>query len=495
MLAFVTFGAAALASSNPESLDQSLLTAEDVRADLDALYAGLEAAHYDLFAHRSRQEYDTLYETLQASIQGPMPRLEALRLLQRFAAFGDVAHARIDLPAHYWSEYRQGGGRALPIYPRIIDGRVYVGEYYARTRSEPGVQAPLLEDDDQVTAIEGEPVAAWLTRLGQYHAADTDYMLHSFLERTFPRDLWLELGDVDAVTLTVRSKTGDRRVVQVPTMDSETLSRLIEATAPRFELDYGRSFRIEGGVAILRPGPFFNINDPADPWNTTAFLAFLDDAFTQILDAGVVDLIIDLRDNPGGDNSFSDPLVAWFADKPFRFASYFEVRSSHAAERANAERLAGPAVDENSVSARYARAYAETEAGETFVLEIDEVQPRQERRFTGRVWVLVNRRSYSTAVTTAALIQDYEFGTIIGEPTSDFATTYGAMEHFELPHSGIRVGFPKALIVRPSGDRSPGGVVPDRVIETPLVPGTEDEVMAAALRLIAAADPDSGEHP
>jgi hypothetical protein len=38
-------------------------------------------------------------------------------------------------------------------------------------------------------------------------------------------------------------------------------------------------------------------------------------------------------------------------------------------------------------------------------------------------------------------------------------------------------------------------VVPDRVIETPLVPGTEDEVMAAALRLIAAADPDSGEHP
>ena len=94
-------------------------------------------------------------------------------------------------------------------------------------------------------------VAAWLTRLGQYHAADTDYMLHSFLERTFPRDLWLELGDVDAVTLTVRSKTGDRRVVQVPTMDSETLSRLIEATAPRSRSP-GRRSAIEPGSASLK---------------------------------------------------------------------------------------------------------------------------------------------------------------------------------------------------------------------------------------------------
>lgn len=34
-----------------------------------------------------------------------------------------------------------------------------------------------------------------------------------------------------------------------------------------------------------------------------------------------------LRDNPGGDNSFSDRMVAWFASRPFRFSDEFSIRT------------------------------------------------------------------------------------------------------------------------------------------------------------------------
>ena len=54
---------------------------------------------------------------------------------------------------------------------------------------------------------------------------------------------------------------------------------------------------------------------------------------------GVDGVVIDLRQNPGGDNSFSDPMVAWFATEPFRFASSFHVRSSVEAHASNQARI------------------------------------------------------------------------------------------------------------------------------------------------------------
>jgi len=77
----------------------------------------------------------------------------------------------------------------------------------------------------------------------------------------------------------------------------------------------------------------------------------------------------------------------------------------------------------------------------------------------------------------AALVQDYKFGTILGEETSDMATTHGAMEQFKLPKTGIAVGYPKARIVRPNGDLRARGVTPDIVIRIPAVETPEDEVL------------------
>src|SRR5437868_10222648 len=71
------------------------LSAADVRADLAQLYTTLQQAHYDLYARASRRDYDALYAATRAAITGPESPLEAALQLQRFVAFGKVAHARI----------------------------------------------------------------------------------------------------------------------------------------------------------------------------------------------------------------------------------------------------------------------------------------------------------------------------------------------------------------------------------------------------------------
>ncbi len=60
------------------------------------------------------------------------------------------------------------------------------------------------------------------------------------------------------------------------------------------------------------------------------------------------------------------------------------------------------------------------------------------------------------------------------------------MEQFTLRRSGIVVGFPKAHIVRPNGDESSRGVIPDIAIETPLLEGADDPVLERAIAIVRA---------
>ncbi|HEX5689292.1 MAG TPA: S41 family peptidase [Roseiflexaceae bacterium] len=334
-------------------------------------------------------------------------------------------------------------------------------------------------------ALNGGPIADWLARLGAHVSADNDYMLHTLLENRFAALLWLELGPVEQFALTVRDVRGAIREVSVPARTREEIKAAAAQAPPALELDWdARVFLMAGRVGYLRPGPFYN-NDPnaTNIWDTSKFRAFVDGAFHTLATSKATALVIDLRDNPGGDNSFSDLLVAWYASKPFRFCREFRIKVSEAAIASNAKRVALAPNDNDGISAKLAAAYGKHRAGDVFAFDITMVDPRPGVRFAGKVYLLINRHSYSNAVQVAALSQDYGFATIVGEETSDLATTIGAMEQFTLSRTGIAVGFPKAEIVRVNGDRRPRGVVPDIAIDTPVVESPSDVVLQQALAI------------
>src|SRR4029079_10967524 len=166
---------------------------------------------------------------------------------------------------------------------------------------------------------------------------------------------------------------------------------------------------------------------------------------------------------------FSDIMLAWFATKPFKFASSCKIRVSREAIASNARRLKVSPGNSQDISHQFAALYAGARPGDIVSFPVQETAPRPEPRFNGKVYLLMNRNSYSNCVAVAATVQDYGFGTVIGEETADLAATYGAMETFTLAQSGLDVGFPKAHIVRPNGNETARGAVPDRVITTPVV--------------------------
>ena len=478
LLTLLLVGLTAACAATPTATDVRYTPAQ-LREDLDALYAGLRAAHVDLYAHRSKAEYDALHRRMRAELDAPLTIAEARVRFQRFAAFGRVAHARVEPPVDAWETYRGGGGKAFPLFLRVVDGVVHVSDTVGDIEGvAPG---------DVLLAVDGEPVDAWLAPVRELISADNDHLRDTQLETRLPLLAWLAHGTRDGFALRVRKADG-RDIDAVASARSRAEYGVAMASrAPRFELDWNaREARmLEDGIAYLRPGPFYdNRPDATTPWDNTAFLAFVDQAFADFIDRDARALLIDLRDNPGGDNAFSDPLLAWIADKPFRFTHRFEIRVSAQTTASNRRRLQDTGNAADSLSARFDALYRGQRDGDLVLFPIDWAQPRAGRRFEGQVFVLANRHSYSNAVSVAAIVQDFGFGTVIGEETADLASTLGAMEQFALPRTGIEVGYPKARILRPNGDARPRGVVPDIAIDTPIVAGSEDVVLQRALAAI-----------
>lgn len=465
-------------SNEWEVLPNNQFTQAQIRSDFEALYGGLKSAHANLYAHQEKQAYDVLYNETLASIDGPMSMEDVQTAFQKFAAFGNVGHARIEFPNEAYSAYRTNDGTSFPVYLRFKKGRPFVSENYS------GLD--IIEAGAELISINDIPADEFLLSLERHISADTRYMAQSLLEFTLPQYIWLEYGEHAGFTLVLKNIEGELLKVEVPARTRASIEQVRESATRGFTLSsHERVTKLfDGNIGYLRPGPFYDFETPDNPWNNEGFSRFIDDAFKSYIDADIENLIIDLRLNPGGDNSFSDLMITWFADKPFSFASEFIVRSSPQAMASNQDRLDTNPDSIHGVSGQYARLFEQTPFGKNFNFDIPEGQPREGEAYEGEIFVLIDRNSYSNAVNVASIIQDYGMGKIMGEKTSDMATTYGAMETFTLPETGISVGFPKAHIIRPNGDRKVDGVTPDILIEKPTVPTPNDFILEKALEII-----------
>ncbi len=452
-------------------------TAQQAQEDLSALYEGLSQAHFDLFATTPKTLFDTRYAELMERLDREMTAEELHFEFQRFAALARHGHVRVEGFNPGFVTHVEAGGPVFPLDFRIRDGAVII------VGAPPGSG---VEIGDEIRAINGEPNALWLAKVSRNISAETPDLAYSILERTSPYAMWLAYGNTAQYTLSVGGPGGQRDVL-IDALDYATYAdQPVSSGGPDLT---GREARmITDEIAYLRPGGFYNLDatTPEEYFDVAAtrrYVEFIDLAFEDFITSGAQALIVDLRDNAGGDNSYSDPVLAWFSDEPFRFYSEFRMRVSPQTTASNAARLQGREPSEYGISGVYAELFAEASDGEIVLFELDYVEPH-ERRFKGKVYALINRASYSNAVSVGTIIQDYGMGLVVGEATTDMATMYGSMEHFYLPHSRLQIGYPKAHIIRPNGEERLHTLTPDIEISAPLFADDRDVMLERLVDMI-----------
>ncbi|MDX1678057.1 S41 family peptidase [Arsukibacterium sp.] len=449
---------------------EKVYSSKQLQQDFQQLYRDLQRGSYHLFAHYPKQAYDQQFTDYLALLNKPMSKLQAHKHFMQFVALASIAHTRIDFPVASYRAFIDADGKTLPLSLNINGDDITVAEYYgADPRVQPG---------QRLLSINGIASREFLQPLQAYLAADNAALLDGLTGSQLAPLLWLHHAEQLSYTLSLQQPGSDARYqLQQATLNQTEQAKNSAANRTANKAGSGssepRQYRILADtIGYLQPGPFYNVyaTNDAEVWDTTEFHAFIDQAFGTFVAAGVHSIIIDLRDNPGGTNSFSDHMLAWFADKPFRFASDFRVKVSALSRAANRARMPEEG-EPDAITRQLEQFYRDNQEGAVISFPLQNTPPhRSEQNIAAsdiKVFVLIGRHSYSNAVSVAAIAQDYNFATVIGQPTADLATTYGAMETFTLSHTGIVVGYPKALIIRPNGDAKPAGVTPDVLLDLP----------------------------
>ncbi|PIQ19908.1 MAG: peptidase S41 [Cytophagales bacterium CG18_big_fil_WC_8_21_14_2_50_42_9] len=439
-------------------------SASAVKADLKYLYKTLEKAHYNLYAYVNKSKYDKAYQTIYNSIgRDSLSMLETTKLLQKFTATGNVGHSEIDFPVQPYIAFAQSGGAVFPLELAFEGGKAYIRKNYTGKFN--------VRVGDQVLRIDGEPIKSIQEAIHPYISAERPYFKNAKVEFwSFPRLYWSVFGEKKAFKVKIRranGKTGTHTIAAIPVMEYETQrGGEILNTEP--------SFKYFGDVAYLDPGPFSS----AEADGERKFKEFIDSVFADINSKNIDKLIVDLRNNSGGHNAYSDHLISYFADKPFRWYSTFKLKTSKVLKDQTRRDTPEAEIDD------YTKAILGHQDGEVFAYDQPIQQPAPEaKRFEGKVYVLVNRQTYSMAAVSAALIQDYGFGKIVGEETGDVPTLYASQFSFTLPETDITVKVPKGYIVRPNGDEALSGVEPDYRIRDHLL-DVEDEILSYTLEIL-----------
>lgn len=470
----VTHPLTANGAENLPSSEPAVYSAEAAREDLAFLYETLQISTYDLFLNTSKTDYDNAFEQVMNSITGPMTYLEISRLFEPFVTLAGFTHCTSYFPSEAYRQFHENGGRFIPIEISFREGKVLLSANWSDNEQ--------IEAGDEILAVNGTDIRLLLEKMYTYQQGESTYAKRTFLETgSFKRNWWYVFGDFSSGTVRIRKPSGQQIDTEVGGL---TLAQFQQRTPAGESLSFmrsGRTFKFIDDIAYLRPGTFLNAESQDisthEAFNNDEFLDFINSAFVEIASKKPQHLILDLRGNYGGDNSFSDPMIAYFADKPFQIASKFSVRTSQVTKSFWKD------VDMPEL-ADMKHKIMTLEDGSRFDIELHTTQPRtDDLAFKGKVITLVDRFSFSNATAVAAIVQDYEFGVLVGEETADTPSSCGAIHTFELPNTKMGVIFPKACMIRPSGDATVRGVIPDHeVSDDPFT--QEDEILDAALQLV-----------
>lgn len=421
-----------------------------VLEDLHYLKSSLEEAHYNLYAYTSRETFQENFDQVCASLlKDSFNLLETTSLFQSVISKANNGHTEISFPGNSYIQYAYSGGTLFPLELAFENDKALVRKNWSADPSIP----PATE----IISINGLPMTEILDRIFPLISAERRYFKLAKIELiSFPRLYWQAFGKQDEFQIEVY------RNHQIQKISLRAISVIDGYEMKRNEIfSDQRILKFLDQAAYLKPGNFSG--------DLEQFKHFIDSSFAAIKLNQSPNLIIDLRNNAGGDDAFSDYLVSYIADQPFQWCSAFSLKTSAI--------LKAHVRSKYDTTQAYWRSVLTHADGSIYPYSFPPFQPQSaEVRYSCEVYVLINRQSHSQAAVTAAEIQDYQWATIVGEETGDYPSLYASQYSYNLPHTGIEVKISKGYIVRVSGDQSPNGVRPDIPIQDHLL-DENDEIL------------------
>jgi hypothetical protein len=213
----------------------------------------------------------------------------------------------------------------------------------------------------------------------------------------------------------------------------------------------------------------------------------IQDFIQSLNSANCKSLIIDLRNNYGGNSENLSTLFDLISKSAFRLNDHMVVNS-------NTTYSFFKFADNYGINDTLFKNYSPIAGKNGYYLEAEIIEKKisDDKTFKGDVYVLVNERSFSSAAVFAGLVKKYNRGLIIGRETGSAYYQINALRFVTLmlPNSKINIRIPLIKIVFDTVQRQEiprgRGVIPDVSIDFSLdeLEWKSDTILNTALNII-----------
>lgn len=459
------------------------LTPEQAKRDARILVRSMTALHPGLDKYRTPAEVNAAFDRFEARAAIATTSTDMYLAATELAASVRCGHTWTNVLNQQGAVRTQllTAANKLPLTMSLVEGRFLVL----------GSADKAIATGDEIASIDGATSAQVVARMLPYLRADGSsdgkrlrQLSHDRLDYSMMDILWPLLAPpVDgAYQLTVRRRNGTLANVKVAAL---TFAQRDAAIARSMSSEW--AFRIDGKTGVMTLPTFSLRNSKLD------YKVFFADAFTQLQQEKATALVIDIRNNEGGDGAIGNELLSYLVKDPYSFLSDQSVTMYERVPYNLARYLDTWDFDFFDRTGNVDKIVVGPQAGKYRFrpnAAMTRVITPKATRFTGRAFLLVGPENSSATFSLADLAKRSKAAMLVGQQTggNQRGLNGGQLAWVTLPASGVSVDIP-LLAATYQDDTPDASVLPDLTVAPSFAlrqAGTDQE-MAAALKLARAA--------
>ena len=403
-----------------------LLSREQAEFDIRALVYGLSEVHPDIFSVCRQEDFFRAVNHAIESLPDSISTMELFRKAAPLVAMIGDGHTNLTFP------YNDVFTRDLKRMPFWVD-----------VRSDKSIMCrasldSIIPRGAKILSINGVKAEDMINAMMPYVAGEKEPFKLSRIDSSFPalRHMLFPADSFDVVYLPADAK--EPLSVKYPATLFEELKRRSPAL-PDNSSGEPYSFRIdrERNVGIMDFREFSDI---------AKMESFADSMFSELRKNKTDNLIIDLRNNGGGNSGVGDVLLRYISPEPFIQMDKVMIRVTPLTRKLMGADDIQPLFLFQEVSP------------DDFITPLT----KEEGHYDGNVWLLTSNKTFSSAGSFAWTFKECGMGKVIGEETGGMNVCYGDVLGYRLPVSGLHcsISFKRFWQLR-ADENDIHGTIPD----------------------------------
>lgn len=418
---------------------------EQLAADIRFWHKVMEESHVNLYHAISKEAVEKKENQLLSAMGDSISQTEAVLLFGKLAALLNEGH--IGMPSSTVMDSMYTNSLRFPFLLQKVTDTEWIVDRDLSSEQKLGVNAAILE-------VNGKPVNELNRQFREYYGGLDTWRKQQIA--TYVRKLLFLHGMGSPYRIKARTEAGQLIHFTTPgysKQQADSLTKVLSASVSQPAESYTFSM-LPDNIAYINYQHMVNSR-------TNPFSDFLKTSFTKIKEANAAGLIIDLRENGGGNSSLGDSLISYFSTKPYVLSGGMKWKSSsHYKEFLKLLEKAGNKTDN--------RFYNSIKDGElySFVNKNLRKPVSRELIFTGKTAVLIGPNTFSSANMLSDGIRSYQLATLFGEPTGEPGNDFGEMYNFMLPNTCIIARASTKMFTRADGDeKNFDPIMPDVLVK------------------------------